>query len=83
MHHPYRQGRSTIAGRFDHLSKQQGSHGIIHSTNHGVLTVGASTDTLNATGMELQNVPITMKRVLATDMAILLQTSKVIHYRLP
>jgi len=83
MHHPQRQGRSTVAVCLDHLSKQQGTHSVIHSTNHSILTIRTGANTLNATGMELQNVPITMQRVLAANMAILLQTSKVIHNHLP
>ena len=83
IRHPHRQGRSTITGGFNHLSEQQGSHSIIHSTNHGIPTVRTGTNSLNATGMELQDIPSTMKRVFAANMTILLQASKIIHYNQP
>jgi len=79
MHHPHDQGRSTIAVRFQHLIAQQGSHGVINGTNHSVLTIRASSNTQDTTRVILQHVLRAMKGILATNMAILTQTSKIIH----
>ena len=82
MHHPPRQGRSTVTVRFQHLIAQQRSHRVIHSTNHGILTVRASANTQDATTVILQNILSTMQGILTADMAVLLQTSEIIHIQL-
>jgi hypothetical protein len=76
-------GESTIALRFQHLIAQQRSYRIIQGTNNGILTIRASANTQNAARMILQNILSTMQGVLATNVAILTKTSKIIHYYLP